>query len=477
MPLRIFHASGRYRIIQLILDLVSLVLALLLAFLIRVNLPAFDTAHDLSPNLASGVWILVAAWIAAISFHGGYNPRLLPSGSELYSKIIHATIYAAGITGVGLYLTQIQLSRAFFVAFFLLGPILLVANRGALRRLLAMLRIRGKLRAPTILVGSLPQIDFTARTLNRESWLGYTIVGAVSPEGDPRKQSRLGIPVLGNDSRLLEILREQKPDTIIFTAGSSLTGKDMRRLAWDLQELGISMIVVPAISEIASDRVTMRPVAGLPLVHVDPPRAREALRWSKRAFDIAASGLGLLLISPLLLAVAAIVKRADGGPALFVQQRVGRDGQLFSFYKFRSMVPNAEKIRQQQLELQDRDRGNAVMFKMENDPRITKPGRFLRRYSIDELPQLWNVFKGDMSLIGPRPALPAEVDLYDDDARRRLSVRPGITGLWQVSGRSDLSWDETVRLDLYYVDNWSFTQDLAILVRTAKAVVASQGAY
>lgn len=477
MPHQIMRTRGRYRLIQLGADLLSLVATLLLAFLIRQNLPSINTAHDLSSTLLSGVWILVFGWIVAIAYHSGYNPRLLPTGSDLYANIIHATTYAAGLTGVALYLTQILLSRVFFAVFFIVGPLLLIANRLVLRRTLNLMRTRGMILETTILVGSLPQVDFTSHTLQRESWLGYNIIGAISPEGDPRDESRFGIPVLGDDSRLIEIVREKRPGTIIFTAGTTLNGKEMRRLASELQDLSVNMIVVPAISEIASDRVTMRPVAGLPLVHVDPPRARDALRWSKRAFDIFASGIGLLVIVPFLLIIAVIVKWADGGPAFFVQHRVGRDGVLFPFYKFRSMVSNAEQIRAEQLEAHAHDSGNTVMFKMQEDPRITKPGKFLRRYSIDELPQLWNVFKGDMSLIGPRPALPSEVDLYDDDARRRLSVRPGITGLWQVSGRSDLSWDETVRLDLYYVDNWSFTQDLSILSRTVRAVLASRGAY
>lgn len=477
MPYRSSVRSTYYRYVQLVLDLTCLVVALLIAFYFRSNFPTLDSAHDLSESLISGVWILVIGWVGAIAYNGGYNPRVLPSGSQLYANIIHATMYAAGITGVLLYLAQITLSRLFFIIFFVVGPLLLIANRATLRRVLNHLRTRGKFLEPTVIVGSVPQIDFTARTLQRESWLGYSIIGAVAPEGDPHDHTKVGVPILGNDTHLREIIEQHEPTTLIFTSGSKLSGKEMRRLAWDMQERSVSMIVVPAISEIASDRVTMRPVAGLPLVHVDPPRQRDALRWSKRFFDIAASGLGLIVISPLLLVVALIVKFHDGGPAFFVQNRAGRDGKLFPFYKFRSMVPNAEQIRATQLQQGEYDRGNDVMFKMKNDPRITKPGHFLRRYSIDELPQLWNVLKGDMSLIGPRPALPSEVDMYDEYARRRLSVRPGITGLWQVSGRSDLSWDETVRLDLYYVDNWSFTQDLSILVRTAKAVFASEGAY
>ncbi|MDO5645898.1 MAG: sugar transferase [Dermabacter sp.] len=469
--------KGLYRPVQFGADLVSLVAALLLAYVIRTQLPTFSDAHDLSSNLASGLWVLVFGWVVAIAFHGGYNPRLLSTGSQLYSAITHATIYAAGFTGVILYLTGIPLSRVFFAVFFVLGPFFLLLNRLILRRVLNGLRSRGKWLMPTILVGSLPQVDAIGRTLKREGWLGYSIIGAISPEGDPRRHSRLGIEVLGSDGDLIDIVRERRPAILIFTAGSSFQGAEMRRLAWELGDFNVDMIVVPAISEIASDRVMMRPVAGLPLVHLDPPRAREALRWSKRAFDIVASAVGLVVTSPLLLVTAAVVKLADGGPVFFVHKRVGQGGKHFDFYKFRSMVPNAEEIRAAELEGAERDKGNAVMFKMADDPRITKPGRILRRYSIDELPQLWNVLKGDMSLIGPRPALPSEVRAYDADALHRLSVRPGITGLWQVSGRSDLSWDETVRLDLYYVDNWSFTQDISILTRTVRAVLASDGAY
>ena len=205
-------------------------------------------------------------------------------------------------------------------------------------------------------------------------------------------------------------------------------------------------------------------------------RSRKALKKGKRAFDIAASAALLLVLSPVLAVIALCVRCGDGGPAIFAQKRVGRDGEPIEFLKFRSMVVDAE-ARLAELQQKQRDRGNDVLFKMSDDPRITRVGRFLRRYSLDELPQLWNVLRGDMSLVGPRPALPSEVAGYDDDAHRRLAVRPGITGLWQVSGRSDLSWDDTVRLDLFYVDNWSFVQDLLILVRTVRAVVASRGAY
>ena len=302
------------------------------------------------------------------------------------------------------------------------------------------------------------------------------IVGAVTP-GGIADSSRLGIPVLGAERDLLAIAESAAPDMLLFTAGSTSSAEEFRRTAWKLEHERIGVIVVPALTEISADRVTMRPVAGLPLVHMDLPRARQALRWTKRLFDVVVATLVLVVISPLLAMIALRIRAHDGGPVIFRQQRVGRDGKHFEFLKFRTMVTDAEAVKVEMVERAVQDRGNTVMFKMQNDPRITAPGRFLRRFSLDELPQLWNVLRGDMSLVGPRPALPGEVERYDDDAKRRLHVRPGITGLWQVSGRSDLSWEDTVRLDTYYVDNWSFTQDIQILVRTVKAVLASSGAY
>lgn len=480
MPERTPRLKGLYVPVQVGADVASLAIALVAAYEFRIRTSTFFDAspNDLSTNLLGGVWIMVLGWILAIEWSDGYNWRFLSTGSKLYQAIIQATTGAAGVTGVLLYLTVTPLSRVFFIVFFVLGPILLILNRAVLRRVLNQVRAKGRWRMDTIVVGALPHVESLSHILKRQAWLGYDITGVVVPKDDPRRHSNFGLSVLGEEPNLNQIVLTRRPDAILFAAGSTIGGDSMRRLAWELEDMDVDMIVVPAISEIASNRVTMRPVAGLPLVHMDPPRARMALKWSKRVFDILSSGAGLIVLSPLFLVLALLVKSGDGGPVFFSQKRVGREGAEFDFYKFRSMVPDAEKIRAGQLENSEgRDRGNAVMFKMADDPRITKVGRVLRRYSLDELPQLWNVFKGDMSLIGPRPALPSEVEKYDNDARRRLSVRPGITGLWQVSGRSDLSWDETVRLDLFYVDNWSFAQDLSILIRTVKAVLASNGAY
>ena len=252
-------------------------------------------------------------------------------------------------------------------------------------------------------------------------------------------------------------------------------GNEFNAFARRLERHRTQMIVVPAMTDIAAQRISVTPVAGIPLMHVGKPQAERSLKLTKRIFDIVVASLIIVLISPLLLITALLVKLEDGGPVIFKQKRIGRGGAAFPLYKFRSMVPNAEQIRAEQLEQHNEADGR--LFKMKKDPRVTRIGRFIRRYSIDELPQLFNVLKGEMSLIGPRPALANEVEQYKKHVRRRLDVRPGITGLWQVSGRSDLSWDDAVRLDLYYVDNWSLVQDIVILMKTVRAVLSSRGAY
>ncbi|BCW72569.1 hypothetical protein NicSoilB8_36130 [Arthrobacter sp. NicSoilB8] len=232
--------------------------------------------------------------------------------------------------------------------------------------------------------------------------------------------------------------------------------------------------MAPALTDIAGPRIHTQQVAGLPLIHVTTPALDGGQRVAKRLFDIVVSAILIVLSSPVMIVVALLLKLTDPGPVLFKQQRVGIQGAHFGMLKFRSMVIDAE---QRLVELQHKNEGNGVLFKMKSDPRITPVGRFLRKFSLDELPQLFNILAGSMSLVGPRPPLPSEVAAYEKDVRRRLLVKPGLTGLWQVSGRSNLSWQDSVRLDLYYVENWSLAGDLLIILKTARAVFRSTGAY
>jgi exopolysaccharide biosynthesis polyprenyl glycosylphosphotransferase len=253
-----------------------------------------------------------------------------------------------------------------------------------------------------------------------------------------------------------------------------MSGVRLRELAWELEKTGTDLCVAPALLDVAGPRTTIRPVAGLPLLHMDHPEFTGTKQVIKDAFDKLVGLSALALTAPVFLFVTLIIRLDDGGPAFFRQTRVGRDGRDFTVYKFRTMVMDAEKLKTELAASNDHD---GVLFKMRKDPRITKVGSWLRRWSLDELPQLLNVVRGDMSLVGPRPALPDEAARYGDYVRRRLVVKPGLTGLWQVNGRSDLSWEESVRLDLRYVENWSLVLDLQILWKTLSAVWRGSGAY
>jgi exopolysaccharide biosynthesis polyprenyl glycosylphosphotransferase len=260
----------------------------------------------------------------------------------------------------------------------------------------------------------------------------------------------------------------------VAVTGSDATRRnELRELAWALEGVRVELLVHPGLIEVAGPRMHIRPYVGLPLLHVEQPHFTGWRRFVKRATDLALTVFGTLAIAPVLALVALAIKLEDGGPVIFKQSRVGLDGTTFTMFKFRSMHVDAEaKLAQ----LRAENPGIGVMFKMADDPRITRVGRFLRRFSLDELPQLFNVILGHMSLVGPRPPLQSEVDIYENHARRRLLVTPGVTGLWQVSGRSLLNWEETVRLDLRYVENWTLTMDLLILWKTVSAVLRRHGA-
>jgi exopolysaccharide biosynthesis polyprenyl glycosylphosphotransferase len=253
-----------------------------------------------------------------------------------------------------------------------------------------------------------------------------------------------------------------------------MDGVKLRTLAWELEKTGTDLCVAPALLDVAGPRTTVRPTAGLTLLHVDHPQLSGPRQVVKDLFDRCAAAAALVALSPLLLVIAVAIRLHDKGPAMFTQTRVGKDGQEFKIYKFRTMVVNAEA---RLSEFRDKNDNDGVLFKVRRDPRVTAIGSTLRKSSLDELPQLINVLRGEMSLVGPRPALPQEAAQYADHVRRRLVVKPGLTGMWQVNGRSDLSWEETVRLDLGYVENWSFALDVQILWKTVSVMLNGSGAY
>jgi exopolysaccharide biosynthesis polyprenyl glycosylphosphotransferase len=483
-PLRI-HSRALRALPQtaLVLDHALVTTAVLLAAYSRSKLLVFDSSPALShstggPTLAQSVGLvavpLVIVWIGLIALRGGYDQGVFGAGADEYKSVVNASLLAAAMLGIGCYLTKLQLSRGFFVIAFLIGPTLLVVGRFALRRSLHRARSHGVLGLRTLIIGSADHIDSVASVLTREPWLGYHIAGALTPAHEVDEETDGGVPVLGNVDDAAALIRAYEAEVVFVVAGAFSHPGAMRNLVWDLESDDVQVIMAPGVTEVSSERIRVRPVAGLPLLHIDRPRSQEALRWAKRLFDILGSSAMLAVLSPLLLVAAWKIKRFDGGPILFRQTRVGRDGDYFTCLKLRSMVVDAENIL---ADLHSQAGYHEGLFKMPSDPRVTKPGIWIRRYSLDELPQLINVLRGDMSLVGPRPPLPLEVDRYTLTQSRRLRVRPGMTGLWQVSGRSDLSWSEAIRLDLYYVDNWSMIQDLVILGRTVGAVLGSRGAY
>jgi exopolysaccharide biosynthesis polyprenyl glycosylphosphotransferase len=297
-----------------------------------------------------------------------------------------------------------------------------------------------------------------------------------TPEGLPARLAETDLPVYGTFAEIAMATRHTGADTVVVLPSPELDGTALRRLAWQLERHDVDLILANSLLDVAGARTTIRPVDGLPMLHVEHPRLAGGRRMAKELVDRLGAAVLLVLLSPLLagLILVARGKRGGSGPALFRQTRVGRDGKLFRIYKFRTMYVDAE---QRLADLKHLNQHDGALFKVRDDPRVTPVGRRLRRYSLDELPQLLNVLKGDMSLVGPRPPLPSEVALYPADMRRRLVVKPGMTGLWQVSGRADLSWDDAIRLDLRYVENWSLTLDLVILLRTVTAVARSSGAY
>ena len=448
-------------------------MATVLAVRFRVSLAIFDTAGDVLENTALASAFFIATWLVMLAFFGAYDLTVFGAGTEEFKLVVNGSFFTAALVATTAFLMSFPLSRGFFVLLFPIGVVLLALGRLLSRRVIQRLRSRGHFNEKVLLVGTPGYIGEIHTVLARESWLGYDVIGCLVPvDYVGLERTSTGIPVLGVIDDVRAVVDSHAPDVVFFTAGAVSSSTQLRRLAWDLEDHAhVQIIVAPNVTDVSSERIRIRPVAGLPLMHLGRSRSQLATNDAKRAFDITGAVVGLFLIWPLLLALMVWVRRHDGGPALFRQTRVGREGEHFTCLKLRSMSVDAED-RLNELVVRDH-----VLVKEVDDPRVTRPGRFIRRFSLDELPQLWNVLRGDMSLVGPRPPLPEEVEKYEDDMLRRLNVLPGMTGLWQVSGRSDLSWEDTVRLDLYYVDNWSMVQDVLILARTVSAVLASRGAY
>ncbi|MCG7580081.1 sugar transferase [Mycolicibacterium sp. OfavD-34-C] len=420
-----------------------------------------------------------ASWVLALAINRSRSTRVIGSGAEEYRRVWLATLAVFGGAAIFSMLFKLEIARGYLMIALPAGIVFLTLGRWAARRVIARARKQGRCITRVLAVGSPAAVRDLTRSLAREGSSEYQVVGACIP--GPISRSRVdvpgvgSIPTYGNESEIVGAVCATGSHAVAVTATERLDGRGMRDLSWELEKLDIDLLVSPGVVDVAGPRLQMRPVCGLPLIHVEKPQYSGAKRFQKRLFDVVFSSIVVLCAAPLFLLVAAAIKINSRGPVFYRSERIGLDGNPFEMIKFRTMVDGADKMVDKLSALNESEGG--VLFKIRQDPRVTPVGKFLRKFSIDELPQFINVLKRDMSVVGPRPPLSKEVDTYDDHAMKRLLVRPGITGLWQVSGRSDLSWEDSVRLDLFYVENWSMISDLLIALKTIKAVFSRSGAY
>lgn len=419
--------------------------------------------------------LLPPVWVLTMLLFRAYEPRFLAVGFEEFQRVLLAGTTVVAMVGTASWALQLDVARGFVVVALPVAGCLTVLTRFGVRRYLHVRRAAGECMQSTVVAGHPSAVAALVQQVRRETNHGLRVDAACTPGGETDAQlDALGVPVLGNLEQIAGVAEALDADVVATLTCPELDGPVLRRLGWELEGTRADMIVAPALTDIVGPRVVIRPVSGLPLLHVDRPELRGVRHAGKAFFDRGSAALGLVVLAPLFLVIAVAVKLDSRGPVFFRQTRVGRDGREFSMVKFRSMVVDAENLL---IDLRTKSEGNGLLFKMRRDPRVTRVGSLLRRYSLDELPQLFNVLGGSMSLVGPRPPLPKEVAEYGNDLRRRLLVKPGLTGLWQVSGRSDLDLDESIRLDLQYVENWSPTFDVMILAKTLKAVTGGRGAY
>jgi exopolysaccharide biosynthesis polyprenyl glycosylphosphotransferase len=441
---------------------------------VTVRVPVAGGAVTEHRQIWLGVLIPVL-WLVLGGLRSAYDPRVFGSGSEEYRRVGGVGVLMLATVAFVSYALDLDLPRTLVVFCLpaLTGAVLL--GRFLARKALHRARVAGRCLKRVVAVGREGAVLELIDQLQRERYAGMQVVAACVT--DPLTADRLvraGIPVAGSLAEVADVVRRLDADTVAVTSASETAATYLRQLTWQLEGSGVEVLVSPGLIEVAGPRLHIRPFVGLPLLSVEEPEFSGWRRLVKGTIDRMIAAVLVVAAAPVLLGIALAVRLSGPGPVLYRQQRVGLGGQLYTMYKFRSMVIDAEA---RLAALQAANEGDGLLFKIRHDPRVTPVGRWLRRFSLDELPQLFNVLGGTMSLVGPRPPLPTEVERYDSSVRRRLLVRPGLTGLWQISGRSDLSWDDSVRLDLRYVENWSLALDVLIMWKTASAVFGSRGAY
>lgn len=454
----------------------GLVVALAMAVAVTVATGAsFGAAATAEPQTVMSA-IVGAGWLFALAIFRTRSTPLLGVGTREYKRVLNASVLYFGIVAIVFVLMPVAEPRTMFLVALPAGTAGLLASRWSWRRWLNHQRHFGNYLSRAIVVGDRVDVAYVARELERTSSAAFSVVGAAVFDDAELPVSGLThtVPIVAHPDRVAEAVGRLDADSVIVASTSRDDVDYIRDLSWKLEAQGTSLVVAPRLTNVAGSRIQYRAVDGLPLLHVDLARYEGVRFVMKRAFDVAVSALALLLLVPFMLVIAVAVRLDSDGPALFRQERVGKDGSTFSMLKFRSMVHTAEQDLESLLEQSE---GAGVLFKLKNDPRVTRVGAFLRAHSLDELPQFINVLRGEMSIVGPRPPLQREVQKYEQHVHRRLYIRPGITGMWQVNGRSDLDWEESVRLDLYYVENWTLYTDLSIVWRTFRVLFRPVGAY
>jgi exopolysaccharide biosynthesis polyprenyl glycosylphosphotransferase len=421
------------------------------------------------------VLVLPVLWVGTMLLGRTYEERYLWIGPEEFRRVFSAAVLLLAAVGTVSWALKLEIARSFVVVALPLAALFTLASRYGQRVWLHRQRAHGRFQQTALLVGHRAGVAELHQQILRQAASGYRVIGACLPgRPDDGATTFEGLPVLGGLDDVTAVVEQYEVDTVAVLPSPELDGGRLRRLGWDLEKTQADLLLAPSVTEVAGPRVHIRPEWGLPLLHVDRPEFTGLRRVAKELFDRSVAGVAVLVLFPVLLALAVAVKITSRGPVFFRHERIGRDGVPFHVLKFRSMVQGADKHIDA---LRDQSQGNDVQFKMKRDPRVTAIGQVMRRFSLDELPQLLNVLSGSMSLVGPRPHVTREVEQYGVAMRRRLLVKPGITGLWQVSGRSNLSWDDSVRIDVRYVENWSLTFDLMILGKTLGAVLRGSGAY
>ncbi|MGW6857982.1 sugar transferase [Streptomyces xanthophaeus] len=440
----------------------------------------FEAAQQVRPlYCALGAAV---AWTGVQALRRRYAARLLGESRGVL-PVLHDWLILIGVLAVARVVTEEDTPRLSALGALLPALLITVACHKLTYRHLSAARREAQAVSRVLVVGEPDAAEDVIAHLAARTDHPYVVVGVV-PVGDGSLVS--GVPVAarlggampqalnGDSDEVLGAVRSHHADLVLVAPGARFAGDRLRRVAWALHDAGLELAVFPGLVEVSVKRLETLSAGGLAVLRVVPPLSRGWQTLLKAVLDRAGAAFGLLLLSPLFLGIFLAIRFGSRGPAFYRQRRIGRDGVPFVMWKFRTMVVDADA---RKAELSGANENDGLMFKMRRDPRVTRVGRLLRRTSMDELPQLINVVTGHMSLVGPRPPLPEEVAKYDEVELRRLTVRPGMTGLWQISGRSDLSWDETIQLDLQYVDNWSFTSDVDVMGRTLRAVVDGRGAY